>query len=129
MLLKGFMKKILIVDDNEANRTLIRDILSMHKYMIFEAHNGRQVLSLTPTLKPDLILMDIQLPIMDGITATRQLKNNPAARSIPIVAISGYTTESEKKAFFAAGGQAFLCKPIHVEELEKVVADNLEHKP
>jgi two-component system cell cycle response regulator DivK len=123
------MKKILIVDDNEANRTLIRDILTMKKYMVFETHNGRQVLNLAPTLKPDLILMDIQLPIMDGITATRKLKEDPATRDIPVVAISGYTLESDKQAFFAAGGQSFLCKPIHIDELEKVVADTLGYKP
>lgn len=119
------MKKILIVDDNEANRILLRDILTMLRYEVFEVHNGRQVLNLSPVLKPDLILMDIQMPVLDGITTTRLLKKSPTTRHIPIVAISGYTLECDKSGFFAAGGQAFLGKPIHIDELEKIITETL----
>ena len=81
-------KRILVVEDQPDNRQIIRDMLAPTDYEITEAENGEQALAAIAKQRPDLILMDIQLPIIDGYTATRKIKANPAWRSIPIIAVT-----------------------------------------
>ena len=111
------MKRILVVEDNEINRILVRDILNLGDYEMIEAGDGQEGVDLARTMKPDLILMDIQLPVMDGIDATRLLKTSPETRNIPVIAITGYAYEKDHRAFLEAGGDAFISKPIDVDEL------------
>jgi two-component system cell cycle response regulator DivK len=115
------MKRILIVDDNEMNRVLIQDILALRDCEVFEAVDGRQALDLAQKVNPDLIFMDIQLPVLDGITATRMLKENPETAGIPVVALTSYAFEKDHKAFTAAGGAMFVSKPLVVNELLEVI--------
>jgi two-component system, cell cycle response regulator DivK len=91
-------KRILVVEDQEDNRQIIRDMLAATNYEITEAENGEQALAAIAKERPDLILMDIQLPIMDGYTATRRIKDNPALRSIPIIAVTSYVEEQKAQA-------------------------------
>jgi two-component system cell cycle response regulator DivK len=86
------MKRILVVEDQEDNRQILRDLLASTDYEIVEAENGVEALAAVAKQRPDLILMDIQLPILDGYEATRRIKADPALRSIPIIAVTGIVT-------------------------------------
>jgi two-component system, cell cycle response regulator DivK len=96
-------KRILVVEDQPNNRQIIRDMLAPTDYEITEAENGEQALAAIAKQRPDLILMDIQLPIMDGYTATSQIKADPALRSIPIIAVTSYALSGEEKKARAVG--------------------------
>ena len=90
-------KRILVVEDQEDNRQIIRDMLAGTDYEIIEAENGEEALAAVTKQRPDLILMDVQLPIMDGYEATRRIKADPALRSIPIIAVTSYALSGEDK--------------------------------
>lgn len=115
--------KILIVEDNDVNRVLLRDVLALLEAEIHEAAGGQEAIALSRALRPDLILMDVQLPGLDGIEATRILKADPETMDIPVVAISSYAFEREKKSFLEAGGSGYITKPIDLEEVFRVVKE------
>ena len=96
-------KLILVVEDQPDSRRIIRDMLAPTDYEIIEAEDGEQALAAVAKQRPDLILMDIQLPIMDGYTATRRIKADPKLRSIPIIAVTSYALDGEEKIAKAAG--------------------------
>jgi len=110
-------KRILVVEDQPDNRQIIRDMLAPTDYEIMEAENGEQALAAIAKQRPDLILMDIQLPIMDGYTATRQIKADPAMRSIPIIAVTSYALSGEEKKARAAGCDDYVPKPFSPRQL------------
>src|SRR3974377_2169198 len=97
-------KRILVVEDQADTRQIIRDMLAPTDYEIIEAENGEQALAAIAKQRPNLTLMDIQLPIMDGYTATRQIKSDPALRSIPIIAVTSYALHEAAKKARAGGG-------------------------
>jgi two-component system cell cycle response regulator DivK len=100
-----------VVEDQPDNRQIIRDMLAPTDYEITEAENGEQALAAIAKQRPDLILMDIQLPIMDGYTVTRQIKANPALRSIPVIAITSHALEGEERIARAAGCDDYVPEP------------------
>ncbi len=104
-------KRILVVEDQEDNRQIIRDMLSATDYEIMEAENGEQALSAVAKQRPDLILMDIQLPIMDGYETTRRMKADPTMKSIPIIAVTSYALSGEEQKARAAGCDDYVPKP------------------
>ena len=110
-------KRILVVEDQEDNRQIIRDMLAGTGYEIIEAENGEEALAAVAKERPDLILMDIQLPVMDGYTATRRIKADPALRSIPIIAVTSYALSGEDKKAREAGCDAYIPKPYSPREL------------
>ena len=110
-------KRILVVEDQPDSRQIIRDMLAGSDYEITEAENGEEALTAIEKQRPDLILMDIQLPIMDGYTATNQIKANPALRSIPIIAVTSYALGSEEKKARAAGCDDYVTKPFSPRQL------------
>ena len=110
-------KRILVVEDQEDNRQIIRDMLSVTDYEITEAENGEQALAAVANQRPDLILMDIQLPIMDGYEATRRIKADPALQSIPIIAVTSYALNGEEKIARAAGCDDYVPKPYSPRQL------------
>jgi two-component system, cell cycle response regulator DivK len=110
-------KHILVVEDQPDSRQIIRDMLAGTDYEITEAENGEEALTAIEKQRPDLILMDIQLPIMDGYTATNQIKANPALRSIPIIAVTSYALASEEKKARAAGCDDYVTKPFSPRQL------------
>jgi two-component system, cell cycle response regulator DivK len=110
-------KCILVVEDQADSRQIIRDMLAPTDYEIIEAENGEQALAAIAKQRPDLILMDIQLPIMDGYTATRRIKADPALQSIPIIAVTSYALDGEAKIAKAAGCDDYVPKPYSPREL------------
>jgi two-component system cell cycle response regulator DivK len=110
-------KRILVVEDQPDSRQIIRDMLAGTDYEITEAENGEEALTAIEKERPDLILMDIQLPVMDGYTATNQIKADPALRSIPIIAVTSYALASEEKKARAAGCDDYVTKPFSPRQL------------
>lgn len=118
--------RILVVEDNEVNRVLLEDILALGDYEVLKAVDGEEGIRLARERQPHLIFMDIQLPGLDGISATRVLKSDPLTHHIPVVAISSYAYEREKELFQAAGGDAYLTKPIDVDVILQTAAKFLK---
>jgi two-component system cell cycle response regulator DivK len=110
-------KRILIVEDHEDARRILRDMLASTDYQLVEAENGEQALAAVARQRPDLILMDIQLPILDGYEATRRIKADPALRSIPIIAVTSYALSGDEAKARAAGCDDFMAKPYSPREL------------
>jgi len=113
----GMSKRILVVEDQPDNRQIIRDMLAPTDYEITEAENGEEALAAIAKQRPDLILMDIQLPIMDGYEATRLIKTDPNLRSIPIIAVNSYALSGEEKKARAAGCDDYVPKPFSPRQL------------
>ena len=122
-------KRILVVEDQPDNRQIVRDMLAPADYEITEAENGEQALAAIAKQRPDLILMDIQLPIMDGYTATSQIKADPALRSIPIIAVTSYVLSGEEKKARAAGCDDYVPKPYSPRELLAKISPDLIPPP
>jgi two-component system cell cycle response regulator DivK len=120
-------KRILLVEDEADNMQILRDLLAAD-YTIDEAENGEQALASVAKQRPDLILMDIQLPVMDGYEATRRLKADPALRAIPIIAITSYALGEDEKRARAAGCDDFVAKPYSPRFLLAKVRDHLSKK-
>ena len=110
-------KLILVVEDQPDSRRIIRDMLAPTDYEIIEAEDGEQALAAVAKQRPDLILMDIQLPIMDGYTATRRIKADPKLRSIPIIAVTSYALDGEEKIARAAGCDDYVPEPYSPRQL------------
>jgi two-component system, cell cycle response regulator DivK len=119
-------KRILVVEDQPDSRQIIRDMVAGTDYEITEAENGEEALAAIAKERPDLILMDIQLPIMDGYTATRLIKTDPALRSIPIIAVTSYALAVEEKKARAAGCDDYVTKPFSPRQL---LAKIRQHMP
>ena len=110
-------KKILVVEDTEDNRQILRDLLGMAGYNMVEAHDGAQGVAMAAEHKPDLILMDIQMPVLDGYEATRRIKADPALAAIPIVAVTSYALSGDEAKARAAGCDAYVAKPFSPRDL------------
>jgi len=110
-------KRILVVEDTEDNRQIIRDLLTSVGYELTEAVTGAEGVALAAQCKPDLILMDMQLPVLDGYEATRQIKANPELRHIPIVAVTSYALAGDEEKTRAAGCDAYVAKPFSPRQL------------
>ena len=117
---------ILIVEDNEKNRKLVRDALQFKGYRTIEAETGEDGVRLAKEHRPALILMDIQLPGIDGVEALRRLRADPRTADIPIVALTAFAMKADRERFEAAGFDGHLEKPIDVRELRRRVASLLE---
>jgi two-component system cell cycle response regulator DivK len=107
---------ILIVEDNEKNRKLARDVLEVKGYRTIESENAEEGLKLATEKLPALILMDIQLPGMDGITAMKQLKADPNTKAIPIIAITASAMTNNRQAMLAEGFDGYQTKPISLKD-------------
>ena len=105
-------KRILVIEDQEDNRRIVRDLLTSVGYEIVEAVTGEQGVAMAGTSLPDLILMDIQLPGLDGYEATRRIKANPALRQIPIIAVTSYALSGDDVKAWEAGCDAYVAKPF-----------------
>ena len=110
-------KRILIVEDHEDARRILHDMLASTDYQLVEAENGEQALAAVARQRPDLILMDIQLPILDGYEATRRIKADPALRAIPIIAVTSYALAGDEDKARAAGCDDFVPKPYSPRKL------------
>ena len=104
-------KRILVVEDQQDNRQILRDLLASADYEMTEAENGQEALTAVAEYKPDLILMDIQLPLMDGYEATRRIKAMPEFNSIPIIVVTSYALSGDEAKARDAGCDAYVTKP------------------
>ena len=116
-------KVILIVEDEPKNLKLVRDLLKRIGYITIEATDGEQGVELARAKKPDLILMDIQMPVMDGLEATRILKADATTKNIPVFALTSYAMKGDKDRILEAGCDGYLTKPIDIQELVKEVTN------
>jgi two-component system cell cycle response regulator DivK len=108
-------KRILIVEDNELNLKLFRDLLSANGYDTLETKDGVEAVSLTRNMQPDLILMDIQLPEISGLDITQKIKADPELKHIPIIAVTAFAMKDDEEKILAAGCEAYISKPISIE--------------
>ncbi len=114
---------ILIVEDNEKNRKLLRDVLQFKGYRTIEAETGEDGVTLAQQNKPDLILMDYQLPGIDGIETFRRIRNEVSTAHIPIVAVTASAMPEDAKKMMEAGFDGFQTKPLNVKQFMQAVAD------
>ena len=105
-------KRVLVIEDTEDNRQIIRDLLTSVGYELLEAVNGEDGVAMAKQHRPDLILMDIQLPVLDGYEATRRIKAVPELAHIPIVAVTSYALAGDEAKTRAAGCDAYIAKPF-----------------
>jgi two-component system, cell cycle response regulator DivK len=105
-------KRILVVEDTEDNRQILRDLFANHDYELIEATDGGAGVTMARSHKPDLILMDIQLPVIDGYEATRRIKSDPTTMRIPIIAVTSYALAGDEDKTRAAGCDAYIAKPF-----------------
>ncbi len=109
--------RILVVEDNRDNMTLISDVLGSLNYEVISAKDGEEAVKSAKAEKPDLILMDLSLPRMDGWTATRHLKADPEVLHIPVIALTAHAMIGDRERALAAGCDDYLSKPINIREL------------
>ena len=121
-------ESILIVDDNTQNLKLARVVLANEGFDVYTASNAEDALQLLRTVTPRLILMDIQLPGMDGLELTRRLKADPATRAVRVIALTAYAMKGDDEKAFAAGCDGYITKPIDVERLPVVVSSYLAER-
>ena len=115
--LLGTVKKILLVEDNEMNRDMLSRRLAKRGYAVVMAVDGAEGVDMARSESPDLVLMDMGLPVMDGWTATRHIKADPATAQIPVLALTAETMESDREKCFAAGCDEYDTKPVDLERL------------
>jgi len=118
-------EKILLIEDNAANRDLTQFLLESQGYEVREAASAEEAFEILKTERPDLIVMDVQLPGMDGLEATRKLKENPPTRDIPVVAVTSYAMKGDREDAAAAGCAAYVTKPINKTTFLQEVAAHI----
>jgi two-component system cell cycle response regulator DivK len=119
-------KRVLVIEDTEDNRQILRDLLASAGYEIIEAVDGESGVSMAAAQRPDLILMDIQLPLIDGYEATRRIKANPSTRDIPIVAVTSYALAGDDVKAREAGCDGYVAKPYSPRYLLQIVRGFLD---
>lgn len=113
-MLRIVPKKVLIVEDNELNMKLFTDLLDAHGYEVRQSREGLKAIAIARKFKPDLILMDIQLPEVSGLEVTKWIKNDDALAGIPIVAVTAFAMKGDEKRIRDGGCEAYIAKPITV---------------
>jgi len=125
---KGLPKKILVVDDNQDSRELVVKVLKNKGYKMIEAINGEEALEKAVAEKPDLILMDISIPDIDGYEVTRRLKAIEEFKDTPIVALTAHAMKGDRAKALEAGSEGYISKPINVRELPEQIRSFLRGK-
>lgn len=120
-------KRILIVEDNDLNLKLFRDLLGANGYETVETKEGLEAISLTRNLKPDLILMDIQLPEISGLEVTKKIKADDEICNIPVIAVTAFAMKDDEEKILKAGCEAYISKPISIDHFMSTVQRFLEN--
>jgi two-component system, cell cycle response regulator DivK len=118
-------ERILIVEDNEKNIKLLRDVLTVHGFRTIEARSAEDAVELARAERPELVLMDIQLPGMDGVAALNELRKLPQAEAIPVIAVTAFAMTHDRERLLAAGFDGYVEKPIDIRELPALVSSYL----
>jgi CheY-like chemotaxis protein len=120
------MKTILIAEDNPINRELLRELLEMRGYAVLEAYDGQETLAMVEQTPPDLLLLDIGMPRLDGFAVVRKLRENPRFVSLPVVAVTAYAMQGDREKIVDSGFDGYLSKPVNsgflVQELDRLLA-------
>jgi two-component system, cell cycle response regulator DivK len=114
-------KKILIVEDNELNMKLFHDLLEVHGYETLQTKDGREALQLAREHRPDLILMDIQLPEVSGLEVTKWIKADDELKSIPVIAVTAFAMKGDEEKIRSGGCEAYIAKPISVNSFLETI--------
>jgi CheY-like chemotaxis protein len=122
---RGPRKTVLIVDDVLQNRLMQMQSLSELGFDVAQASNGQEGLEQAARLRPDLILMDVMMPVMDGLEAIRQIRARPELAHLPVIAVSASTSAEDEARSLAAGASAFIAKPIHIDAMLQVIGEHL----
>ena len=122
----GIPTTVLVVEDFEETRSILRLLLEMSGYRVAVATNGQQAIEVARQERPNLILMDLSLPVMDGLAATRLIREDPELRQVPIVAITAHDTAEYRDRAFTAGCSEYLTKPIDFGQLGKMLYEFLD---
>jgi two-component system, cell cycle response regulator DivK len=120
-------KTVMIVEDNELNMKLFHDLVQAQGYRTIETRNGIEALDLARTHRPDLILMDIQLPEVSGLEVTKWLKDDPELKQIPVIAVTAFAMKGDEERIRSGGCEAYLSKPISVGKFLECVRHFLGH--
>ena len=118
--------RILIVEDQEDNRMILRDLLGVAGFEVLEAVNGAEGVQAANRERPDLVLMDVQMPEMDGYEATRRIKDDPATAAIPIIVVTSYALSGDEEKARSAGCDDYITKPFSPRALLAIVRDWLD---
>ncbi len=122
------VKRVLIVEDNELNMKLFNDLLEAHGYGTIQTRNGVEAVELARKHKPDLILMDIQLPEVSGLQVTAWLKDDDELKHIPVIAVTAFAMKGDEEKIRQGGCEAYLSKPISVTKFVETVRNYLDDK-
>jgi two-component system, cell cycle response regulator DivK len=116
---------VLIIEDNERNRKLARDILNHAGFETLEAGTAEDGLALAAARSPGIVLMDVQLPDIDGLQALQRLRSDPATAGIPVIAVTAFAMKADRERFLAAGFDHYVEKPLDIREFPRQVADTM----
>jgi CheY-like chemotaxis protein len=116
------MTKVLVAEDNPINRELLRELLENRGYTVVEACNGQEALCMIDETQPDILLLDISMPVLDGYAVARKIRENPALAPLPILAITAYAMQGDREKILHSGFDGYLSKPVNARAL----ADELE---
>ena len=119
-------KTILVIEDNKLNMKLVKELINIGKYSMLEANDAESGIEQIREKQPDLVLMDIQLPGMDGLSATKVIKEDPDLKDIPIVALTSYAMQGDKEKALAAGCTGYIAKPIDTRKFLETVSQYLK---
>jgi CheY-like chemotaxis protein len=121
------MKTVLIAEDNPTNRELLRELLEIRGYTVAEACNGKEALAMVEAALPDILLLDIGMPVLDGFGVVRKLRENPRLSSLPVVAVTAYAMQGDREKIMSSGFDGYLSKPVNssslVHELDRLLAN------
>jgi two-component system cell cycle response regulator DivK len=121
--------RILLIEDNDQNRYLTTFLLEKHSHQVISSADGREGIKLAGRLLPDLILLDIQLPLMDGYAVAKALRQNPDLQDVPIVAVTSYAMVGDRERVMAAGCTGYIEKPINPETFASEIEQHLKARP
>jgi CheY-like chemotaxis protein len=128
------MKKVLIAEDNAVNRELLRELLEIRGYAVMEACNGEEALDQIAKVQPDILLLDLSMPVLDGFGTIERIRKNPSFRSLPVLAVTAYAMQGDREKILTSGFDGYLSKPINPtalqQELERVLSkENVKDVP
>jgi CheY-like chemotaxis protein len=119
------VRSVLIADDHDDTRLMLRTILELNRFLVLEAADGETAVALTVSERPDIVLMDFSLPVLDGLGALRLIKANHATRNVPIIFLSGRAEPAPQLAAREAGCNDFLVKPIHLDKMMQLIEQRM----
>ncbi len=119
------MSRVLIAEDNPVNRELLRELLETRWHAVTEAANGQEALQLIAVTPPDILLLDLDMPVLDGFATVRRIRENPSLASLPVLAVTAHAMQGDREKVLASGFDGYLSKPIQslllFEELERLL--------